>query len=374
MLGTSILKIAHIDTGKDFRGGQDLLLSLGRGLKQRGHSQTVVCREGSLLAKRAMDGGLQTIPLGTIGELRRYLREGRFEIVHAHDGRAQTISFRASMGLPVIRVASRQVAFTPRHPLIHRWKYSLTCHGVTANSQFVRQVLMDAGVPETHIEVILPGIEIPKNLPDSAMRSQARARWGFTGDEFVIGHAAAFTREKGQDVALRAALQLASKLPRARMLLAGEGPDRSEPAMIELARQASSIVQLPGFIEDLDEFYAALDLYIMPSRSEGWGLTALRAMAFGLPVIASKVGGLAEVVEHGKSGWLVAPESSEELAGSIVDAASDPARLAVFGRDARRRAEQFSIDETVQRTERLYMRLLAAAGKETMESSARGKT
>src|SRR5208282_352087 len=112
--------------------------------------------------------------------------------VHAHDGRAQTISFQASLGLPVRRVASRLVAFTPRHPLIHRLKYSLTCHGVIALSQSVRQVLIAAGVPDAHIEVIVPGIEMPKEPPDSGRRAEARARWGFSSDEFVIGHAAAF--------------------------------------------------------------------------------------------------------------------------------------------------------------------------------------
>jgi glycosyltransferase involved in cell wall biosynthesis len=363
----SILKIAHIDTGMDFRGGQDLLSSLARGLKQRGHRQVIVCPEGSPLAQRAVTDGQEVMRLGSIRTLRERLRDQRFDIVHAHDGKSQSISFRASIGLPVRRVASRLVAFTPRHQLIHRWKYSLTCHGVIALSQSVRQVLIRAGVPDSHIEVIVPGIEIPREIPDSEMRAAARTRWGFLSDEFVIGHAAAFTPEKGQDVALRAALLLAPRLPRARMLLVGDGPERSRPAMIELARQASGIVQLPGFVDDLDSFYAALDLYIMPSRSEAWGLTALRAMSHRLPVIASNVGGLPEAIEQGKSGWLVPPESPEALADAIVDAASDPARLCEFGRNARERAAQFSIERTVEKTEQFYLRLLADA---TIEKSS----
>ncbi len=363
------MKIAHIDTGKDFRGGQDLLLSLARGLNRRGHVQLVIAREGSPLAARAGAEGLKTIALGRLGGLRRLLREERFDIVHAHDGRARTISFRASMGLPVVRVASRLVAFPPRHPLVHRWKYSLTAHGVIALSQAVRQVLLDAGVPDSHIEVIVPGIELPAKLPDLRMRAAARARWGFTNDEFVIGHIGAFTREKGQDIALQAAIDLASKLPRARLLLAGDGPERSAPGMVELAREASRVAQLPGFVDDMDEFYAALDLFIMPSRAEAWGLTALRAMAFGLPVIASNVGGLREVVEQGKSGWLFEPESPAALGEAIIEAASDPGRLAEFGRRARARAEQFSIARTVERTEQFYARLLAGAGQATMENS-----
>ena len=225
----------------------------------------------------------------------------------------------------------------------------------------MRQVLLAAGVPDSHIEVIVPGIEMPNELPGPNERAAARARWGLSSDEFVIGHVAAFTREKGQDVALQAALLLAPKFPQARMLLAGDGPERTQPALVELARRASGSAQLPGFVDDLDQFYTALDLFIMPSRSEAWGLTALRAMAYGLPVIASNVGGLPEVVEHGKSGWLVPPESPEALAEAILDAASDPARLCEFGRNARDRAAQFSMERTVERTERFYLRLLADA-------------
>jgi glycosyltransferase involved in cell wall biosynthesis len=363
----SILKIAHIDTGKDFRGGQDLLLSLARGLKHRGHRQVIVCPQSSPLAQRASAEDHEVMPLQSLRAFRERLRDQSFDIVHAHDGNAQAISFRASIGLPVRRVASRLVAFTPRHPLFHRWKYSYTCHGVIALSQSVRQVLLAAGVPDSHIEVIVPGIEMPNELPGPSERSAARARWGLSSDEFVIGHVAAFTLEKGQDVALQAALLLAAKLPQARMLLAGDGPERTQPALVELARQASGIVQLPGFVEDLDQIYTALDLFIMPSRSEAWGLTVLRAMAFGLPVIASDVGGLPEVVEHGKSGWLVPPESGEALAEAILDAASDPARLCEFGRNARDRAAQFSIERTVERTEQFYLRLLADA---TIEKSS----
>jgi len=350
-----IPKIAHIDTGKDFRGGQDLLLSLARGLKERGHTQLIVCPQGSPLANRAAGEGLEVMALPGAGTLRSRLRDQQFEIVHAHDARAQTISFRTSLGLPLRRVASRQVAFTPRHPMFHRWKYGRTCHGVIANSQSVRQVLLEAGVADSHIEVISPGIELPKALPTPESRAKARARWGHASDHFVIGHAAAFTREKGQDVALQAALLLAPRLPCARMLLAGDGPERSE-----LARHAAGMVHLPGFLDDLDDFYAALDLYIMPSRSEGWGLTALRAMAFGLPVIASNVGGLPELVEHARSGWLVPPESPEALADAIMDAASNPALWSDFGRNARARAAQFSIERTVEQTERFYLRLLAS--------------
>ena len=330
-------------------------MSLARGFRQRGHRQLIVCRADSPLAQRASAEGFELARLGAGGitSLRRRLSSERFDIVHAHDGRAQNIAVLASAGLPLRRVVSRQVAFSPRHPLIHRWKYAKTCHGIIANSEFVRQVLISSGVSGVDIEVIPPGIELPAELPNADLRARARARWGFAADDFVAGHAGAFTHEKGQDIALEAALLLAPKLPRFRLLLAGDGPERT-------LNQTSGIAVLPGFLDDLTDFYAALDLFVMPSRSEGWGLTALRAMANGLAVIATNVGGLPELVEDGKTGWLIPPDSPQALADAIEAATSDPAHLAAQARNARERAAEFSINRTIEQTERFYTRLLAA--------------
>jgi L-malate glycosyltransferase len=330
-------------------------LSLARGLRGRNHRQLIACPIDSPLAKRAAAEDFELAPLGFGAglSLRRLLSSERFDIVHAHDGRAQNISFLASAGLPLRRAVSRQVAFPPRHPLIHRWKYSRTCHGIIANSESVRRALIATGIQAERIDVIPPGIELPLALPNPTMRAHGRARWGFSNEDFVIGHAGAFTREKGQDVALESARLLAPDVPHARMLLVGDGPERRSPT--------DGIAVLPGFLDDLSDFYAALDLFIMPSRSEGWGLTALEAMAHGLPVIASDVGGLPELVVPGKTGWLVPPDSPPALAAAIESAASDPARRCQYGRNASQRAAGYSIQRTVELTEQFYARLLAAS-------------
>ncbi len=144
---------------------------------------------------------------------------------------------------------------------------------------------------------------------------------------------------------------LAGTLPELRMILAGDGPLRS-------SLPATSRVILPGYLADPSSLFCALDLFIMPSRSEGWGLAALEAMAFGLPVIASNTGGLAEIVEHGKTGWLIPPGDPSALAAAIADAFAARERLREIGLCARRRAEQFSMEETAKRTEEFYLRVL----------------
>lgn len=366
----STLNIAHIDTGRELRGGQEQLLSLARGLLRRGHSQLVACPEGSPLEARARQEGLRVLPLpgaspcGLRGvlRLRGQLRAGSFEVVHAHDARGQTLSWLASAGSPVRRVASRLVAFPPRHPAIHRFKYTRTCHGVIALSHSVRGVLLAAGVPDDRIEIIPAGIDLPPELPSRELRQRVRTAWGVGDADFVTGHVGAFTAEKGQDVALDAVVLVARRVPRFRLFLAGDGPLRTAFATVAKARLAGDAVRLLGFVENLEEFFAGLDLFIMPSRSEAWGLVALHAMARGLPVVASRVGGLPEIVEDGATGWLVPPASPEALADAIAKAAADPERLRLAGRNARARAYQFSIDLTVERTEAFYRRLLARPG------------
>jgi glycosyltransferase involved in cell wall biosynthesis len=345
------LSIIHIDTARDFRGGQQALLGLARGLRERGHQQLLVTPGSSELDRRARAEHFPVAPLSALG-LRRRL--AGVDVLHSHSGRAQNIAWLASAGLEVLRVATRHVAFSPRHPAIHRLKYTRSCNGVIAVSQAVRRALLTAGVPGNRIEVISAGVEFPATLADTAQRRAARRQFGLGDDDFVAGHLGAFTHEKGQDVAAAAAKLLETALPRLRLILAGDGPARA-------ALQGNPRVLLPGYLEDRTEFFAALDLFLMPSRSEGWGLAALEAMAHGVPVIASRTGGLPEIIEAGETGWLVAPDDPTALADAIMEASQDPEKSREMGRRGRERAREFSLERTAARTEAFYQRLRPGA-------------
>jgi glycosyltransferase involved in cell wall biosynthesis len=259
------------------------------------------------------------------------------DIVHAHSGRAQNTAYRATVGSHVRRVVTRHVAFPPSHPLVHRLKYSMTCHGIIAVSESVRDVLIRAGVPAKKIVVIHTGIELP---PSPSPRPARR--------EPLVGHMGAFTAEKGQDIAIAAAREV-----RAKFILAGEGP-----RLADLRREAPSNVSFPGFVGDRAAFFASLDLFVMPSHSEAWGLAALEAMAHGVPVIASDIGGLREIVEPGRGGWLVPAGDAAALAHAIREATADPERLRKTGLAARERAAHFSVEKMAEQTEQFYRHLL----------------
>ncbi len=367
MTSPAPMRIVHLDTGLELRGGQRQLLMLARGLRERGHRQWIVCREGSGLEIRAAGEGLEVFSLPAhdpwhafgILLLRQRLRHTPFDILHAHDGAGQTVAWAASWGLPARRVASRRVTFLPTDRWTFRAKYHYTCDAVIAVSEFVKGLAVKAGVPPGKIEVIHDAVEIPPGLPSAALRRQIRDRWRFDENDFVIGHVGAFTAEKGQDVALRALLLARESLPQIRLVMVGGGPLRDSREFKSRLAHSQGSAKAFDPMENLDEFFAALDLYVMPSRAEGLGSSALLAMARGLPVVASRVGGLPEIVEENVTGWLVPPDSPEALADALVTAAADRARLRDFGASARQRARQFSAAIMLDRTEALYRRLLS---------------
>jgi glycosyltransferase involved in cell wall biosynthesis len=351
------MRILHLDTGRALRGGQRQLLRLARGLRERQHDQMVVTPEGSDLEACARSEGFQVFANGIL-QLRQRLLAEAADILHAHDGRGQTISWLASLGLPVRRVASRRVTFLPGAPARHRFIYTRTCHAVIAVSEHIRSLLTAAGVPAEKIHVIPDGIEIPPELPSREERARQRRLFDLRDDGFVVGHIGAFTREKGQDLALEAIRRIAEKLPSVRLLLVGDGPPATMTRIREQARAMGDRVRILGSLEELTGFFAALDLFIMPSRAEGLGSAALLAMAHGKAVIASRVGGLPEVVEEGRTGWLVTPDSADALADAVLIAASDRERLRAYGEAGRERAGQFSSAIMVARTEEVYSHLL----------------
>jgi glycosyltransferase involved in cell wall biosynthesis len=360
------MRILHIDTGRELRGGQRQLLRLARGLRVRRRDQMIVTPEGSELEECGRSEGFQVFALPAhdwghangILQLRQRLLAEPADILHAHDGRGQTISWLASLGLPVRRVASRRVTFLPGAPARHRFIYTRTCHAVIAVSEHIRSLLTAAGVPAGKIHIVSDGIEIPPQLPSREERARQRGLLELKDDDFVVGHIGAFTAEKGQDLGIEAIRRVAEKLPSVRLLLGGDGSPAAMTRIREQARAMGDRVRILGNLEELTGFFAALDLFIMPSRAEGLGSAALLAMAHGEAVVASRVGGLPEVVEEDRTGWLVTPGSADALAEAILIAASDRERLRAYGEAGRERAGQFSSAIMVARTEEVYSHLL----------------
>lgn len=184
-----------------------------------------------------------------------------------------------------------------------------------------------------------------------------RGELGLAGDERVVGTVSRLVPVKGLDVLLHAARRVVDAAPRTRFVIVGGGRERAA-----LTRQAAELglgerVIFTGEQINVADYYALFDLFVLSSRSEGFGNVLLEAMHFGVPVVTTAVGGTPEIVSEGETGLLAPPENPEALAGAILRSLGDPAAARAMAERARRDLERFSVPAYVEQIQNLYHEL-----------------
>jgi glycosyltransferase involved in cell wall biosynthesis len=290
------MRVLHLDSGKEMRGGQWQVLSLLKGL---GSGNTLLTPAGGPLMAEATARGIQAEPL-TMLSLGVMARE--FDVIHAHDARSHTWA-AAVPGVPL--VVSRRVAFPVGQSFMSRWKYGRASRYV-AVSEHVKRTLVDAEIPEHKISVVYDGVDLPEII---------------SRPERIVAPAT-LDPMKGSD-------------------LASEG-----------ARLAGVDLH---FSTDLPNDLQSASLLVYVTRSEGLGSAALLAMAYGVPVVASRVGGLPEIVQHCENGVLT-DNHPAAIAAAIRRALVLRETLASNAR--RCIQEQFSARNMIEKTKEVYDRVV----------------
>jgi len=228
---------------------------------------------------------------------------------------------------------------------------------VFAVSAALRAHMIDEGFPAASVGVIHNGID-PGHCPAAAERRTARLLLGVETDAFLIGTAARLDPVKDLPTLLAALAQARSRGAALKLVIIGDGDERAGLEAIVRERQLQGVVQILGYRADVRRLLPALDLYVNSSISEGISLTILEAMAAGLPVVATSVGGTPEVVVHDVTGLLVAARSPDAMANAMVELAESPERRRAFATAGRSRVEaSFTIDRMVADYAREYHRL-----------------
>lgn len=236
----------------------------------------------------------------------------------------------------------------------------LRSQGLTAVSEFLKEeTVRDFEVPPERIEVVPNFIDTEVWRPGKEPCHRSALA---PGGEKIVMHISNFRPVKRVEDVVEVFARIARKV-RARLVFVGDGPER--PRAVDRAEELGVRPQVLflGKHASVDELLACADLFLLPSESESFGLAALEAMACGAPVVASRVGGLPEVVEHRVSGYLYAPGSIEEMAAAGIALLTDDAHHAEVVEAARRRAvERFSAAAVVPRYEAIYDRMLNGRG------------
>jgi L-malate glycosyltransferase len=290
----------------------------------------------------------------------RWLCAQQASVVHAHLPLAGVVARLAGAiaGVPVVytehnlqeryhratRTASR---------LTWRWQRQVVAvSGEVAGSIALR---LPASVP---VAVVRNGIAIEPSVP--TWRAEVRERHGLPADAPVVGTVAVFRAQKRLDLWLQAARRVADTLPEARFLLVGDGPRRAEVESLIETLDLGDRVVLAGLREDPRPYFAALDVFLMSSEFEGLPLALLEAMAYGLPVVATAVGGVPEVLSDGIDGRLVPFGAVGELADRVAELISDEALRGRLAAAARQRVrDQFSVERMAREIEAIYDDILA---------------
>ena len=349
------MKVVHLETGTHLYGGALQLLYLVEGLAERGIRNLMVVPSGSALEKEAARRGLpaRSIPMAGEADLtfpfrfRKLLREEAPDIVHLHSRRgADTLGALSTKLAGIPTVLSRRVD-NPEAGWSLAAKYRLYDAVITI-SEAIRAVLIGQGVPPEKVRCVHSALDPTPHL-GPCDRARFQEEFGLDAGERVVGMAAQFIERKGHRFLLKAIPSVLRDHPDTRFLLFGQGALRGEmEASVREAGLEGKIV-FPGFRDDLPSLLPCLDLLVHPATMEGLGIILLQASASGIPIVATRTGGIPEAVADGENGILVDPEDAEALSLAISTLLGDPVmaqRMGEAGRTLVR--DSFSVERMVE--------------------------
>lgn len=360
--------IVHVDSETGFSGGEVQVFLLMESLAKQGFENVLACPSGSRAAEEA---SARSIPIFEVRlrndldfmsvlRLASWLRKSGADLVHLHTGRATWLGGLAAKlaGIPALttRRMDRDVSRGFRTRLI----YGSLVRRAVAISEGVRACLLEGGVADELIRVISSVVDPARFAPQKS-REDVRRELGIADDEFVWLTMAALVPRKALDVLIDAAAELKQRGVACRTLIAGNGSERAALEAQVSRLGLESQVSFLGFRSDKADLLGAADAFVLSSHREGLGVAALEAMAAGKAVVASRVGGLAEVVDEGVTGHLVEAGDAQRLAEAMISVASDAARCADFGARGRERLlSKFSVEAQAEQYIETYQQILGS--------------
>jgi glycosyltransferase involved in cell wall biosynthesis len=296
-----------------------------------------------------------------VAKVARLMKEQEIEILQTTLFYADIIGAYAAYLAKVPVVVSWEPVTGP-FAFRHYWSYKLAMQKidrVVAVSEDIRQrVIHERNLSPEKVLTIHYGVDLEKFAPED--QTLTRGDIGVTNDHLVLGTVARFDYPKGHKYLIDAAPEIVRQFPNARFVFVGDGPLRNEVEQQINQLGLNSYFVLLGFRRDVKQLLGVFDLFILPSLSEGLPNAVLEAMACSNPVVATAVNGVVEVVEDGKTGFLVPPADPARMADAVIKMLGSPENLKVMGKYGRERvATHFSVEQQISKFEELYYSLYA---------------
>ena len=362
--------VLHLSTSNGLGGAERMICTLTAALNQ-GQFRIIVglTRPGWLQAEcEALGVKTFVIPLAGRFSLQwfraclRLLREERVALIHAHEFSAILYGWTLATLAAVPFVGTVHGKNYYWEKLRRRVAYRLISRQGTmvAVSEDLKRFVCDkVGVAEERMEVIYNGVAPAETITDEEVQ-KCKVELGILGRYPVLGVVGSLYPVKGHRFLLEAMPEILRRWPKAMLLVIGRG--ELEVALKEQVERLAigAYVKFLGMRQDVPKLLSVVDTFVLPSLSEGLSLALLEAMASEKPVVATRVGGNPELIDHGRTGFLVQPEDTRDLAANLVTLLSDPGMMQEFGRRGAERVRQhFSMGRMVDGYRDLYVASLS---------------
>jgi len=360
------MRLLFINSIQMFGGGEIWMLRTMRALRERGHQVWLCCRLDTEIGKRAVaqDIAVEFVSFGgdfdprTIFKLARFMKRERIDAVLTNMDKELRLGGMAAKlaGVPVV-IPRRGIDYPLKNRWRYRFAYNILATRIIANSQATKRALLVNApwLDAERIEVIYNGIDIEPFMQPSARNF--RAEWGIKSDEPVLGFVGQLDKRKGIRVLLAAFQRIKRELPKTRLVFVGQGPLREIIADEVEKHNWGDAVLLPGFLDDIAGVMQAIDVLLLPSFWEGFGIVLIEAMAAGKPAISTDTSSMPEIIVDGQTGYVVPPGDAEALAERAIKLLRDPSLREKFGQASRQRVlEKFTHQRMIEEVENLFQR------------------
>ncbi|HJX33707.1 MAG TPA: glycosyltransferase family 4 protein [Desulfatiglandales bacterium] len=385
-----MIKVLHIHTLPIISGsGLNTFLSM-KGMDRNIFKVELACAPGGRLIDLVRENHMEVNtfknlvqPLNpvkdilAVADLIFFLRKNRYHIVHTHNSKAGFVGRLAARiaGTPVVIHTVHGFAFHEQEPL---WRQSLfrnlerIAFHMCDKMIFISQPLVDWALKEKivlrrdKIEKIYSGIDLDRFRPvTDDERIRIRKKWNIGHDDAVIGIVSKLWEGKGHEVLIRAFKEIKREIKEARLVIVGEGPLDSMLHELTDRLGLTDSVLFTGFQMDVAAIISSFDVAVLPSFFEGMGRVLLEAMAMEKPVVASRVGGIPDLVKDGINGFLITPGDVKGLTEALKKLLNDRVLANIMGKDGRKGiTDKFSADAMVRSINNIYIECLKRKGIE----------
>lgn len=346
-------------------GAERHVVELAVALRQLGHDVAVACSASGVLAPELELEGITVHVLADrlvkrrasasyAYALRRLLRQRRPDVVHAHMYASAFAAAAATFGTGVSVVLTEHTE-APWRSLPARglswWTYRRASRIVAVSRAIERLLHHTYRLPADRIRFLIPAVPVQ---PAEPLDRPATPDGGMRDGRPLVGRVGRLAPEKGVDVFLRAAALVAPACPAARFLVVGDGPLRGPLTAFADELGLDGRVEFCGYRADARALIAQLDVLVVSSHSDGSPLVVLEAMAAGVPVVSTNVGGIPDQLQDGREGMLVPPGDAPAMADAIRHLLAHPCQARAMGALGRRRAHEFGFQHMVERVEATY--------------------